>query len=227
MLTAIVVSFILIVWQTSRRDRNESFLRWRNTLHQLFEFYDANMENYEEIQEEVKALTWKASAVASIAPMSRNRCRELVSAINDKITDDAERWQNIKNPSAEQVEKARIGKYMGDYLVMLAHANLDHNMAHNLYKPLLRLRSILYRLLTILIASVIVVTMMVMETLARISEVFNAPLAIILIAWVMYVLIYLAIEVKRYAPTISPKTGLRITGSVSHYISWNPLWKAI
>jgi hypothetical protein len=31
-LTAIVVSFVLIVWQTSRRDRNESFLRWRNTL---------------------------------------------------------------------------------------------------------------------------------------------------------------------------------------------------
>ncbi|MFC1977997.1 hypothetical protein ACFLWS_07040, partial [Chloroflexota bacterium] len=129
-LAAIVVSFTLIVWQTSRRDRNESFLRWRNTLHQFFEFYDANMEKYEEIREEVMALTHEASAVASITPMSRSRFRELSSPISDKNTKDAEQSQTIRNPSPQQIEKALVGKYIGDYLVMLTHANFDHNMAH-------------------------------------------------------------------------------------------------
>jgi len=75
-LTAIVVSFVLIVWQTSRRDRSESFLRWRNTLHQMFEFYDANMEKFKEVRDEVKILTYEASEVASMAPLSLNRCKD-------------------------------------------------------------------------------------------------------------------------------------------------------
>lgn len=197
-LTAIVVSFVLIVWQTSRRDRNESFLRWRNTLHQLFELYDANLEKIMEIQKEVMVLTSEASEAASIAPMDINRFRELSKKILDKVIPFSEQVQDIENPTQEQVEKAKLYKLIMDLLVMLAHANLDHNMAHNLYKPLLRLRSILYRLLTILIASIIVVTMMVTETSAGISGVFNAPLAIILIAWVVYVLINLGIEIKRF-----------------------------
>jgi len=197
-LTAIIVSFVLIVWQTSRRDRSESFLRWRNTLHQLFEFYDENMEKYKEIRKEVLVLTYEASAVASIAPMSRNRCRELISAISDKIVKDAEQLQNIQNPSNEQVEKARVGKYMEDYLVMLVHANLDHNIAHNLYKGLLDLRGLLYRLLGVLGVSIVLVAITVTTTTVEISDIFNAPLATVLILWVIYLLIHLGIRIKKF-----------------------------
>jgi len=198
-LTAIVISFVLIIWQTSRRDRSESFLRWRNTLHQLFEFYETNLEKLMEIREDVIVLTREAYEVASIAPMSFERCRELIPKLMDKITRDTEQLQDIKNPSNEQVEKARLLKYMGDYLVMLAHANFDHNIAHNLYKGLLRLRGLLYRLVFVLIVSLVVVTIAVTTTSAGISDIFNAPLALVLIVWVIYVLVHLGTEIKRFS----------------------------
>jgi len=197
-LTAIVVSFALIIWQTSRRDRSESFLRWRNTLHQLFEFYDANLEKNMDIRKEVMELTFEASAVPSIAPMSLDRCRELTSAVLNKITEDSEQLQDIENPSDEQVEKARVRKYIGDYLVMLVHANFDHNVAHYLYKGLLHLRSLLYRLLCVMGISIVVVMITVTTATAGISDVFNAPIALVLVVWVIYLLIYLGIRIKRF-----------------------------
>lgn len=195
-LTAIVVSFVLIVWQTSRRDRSESFLRWRNTLKQLVEFYNANLEKLMEVWKEVTTLTQEASAVASMAPMSFSRFKELISPISDKITEYAKQTQNIQNPSSEQVEKARVYAYMSDYLVTLAHVNFDHNVAHNLYNGVLGLRGLLYRLLSVLIACIVVVTIAATTASAKISDIFNTPLALILVAWAIYVLISLGIEVK-------------------------------
>ena len=48
-LTAIVVSFVLITWQSSRQERSTSFWRWRNSLHQLSDCFDANLEVLPEI----------------------------------------------------------------------------------------------------------------------------------------------------------------------------------
>jgi hypothetical protein len=198
-LTAIVVSFVLVVWQTSRRDRSESFLRWRNTLHQLFNYYDANLEKLLEINKEMMELTSEASAIASIKPMSAKRYRELTSKVLNKITEHQKQLlKDVRSPSHEQVEKGRLYKDIGDYLVMLTHAHLDHNIAHNLYKGLLDLRGLLYRLLSILIACIVVVTIAATTTPAGISDLFNAPLALILIAWAIYVLIRLGIEIKRF-----------------------------
>jgi len=156
-LTAIVVSFALIVWQTSRRDRSESFLRWRNTLHQFVEFYDANLEKLTEYSKEVIPFTYEAHAVATMAPMSLDRYRKLTLTIVGKLTEGAKQSQNIKNPSVEQLAKLKARKYLGDYFVLLTHANFDHNVAHNLYKGLLDLRALLYRLLSLLIACIVVV----------------------------------------------------------------------
>jgi len=197
-LTAIVVSFVLIVWQTSRRDRGESFLRWRNTLHQLFELYDANLERIMEIREEVMVLTTEASAAASIAPMDINRFRELTNKILDKIIPFSEQVQDIKNPTQEQVIKAKLYKLIMDLLVMLTHANFDHNVAHYSYKLLLSLRGLLYRILAVFIVCVGVVVMSATITSAGISDMLNAPLAFVLVVWVIYVLVHLGIEIKRF-----------------------------
>jgi hypothetical protein len=198
-LTAIVVSFVLIVWQTSRRDRSESFLRWRNTLRQFIEFYNANAnpEKLKEVQNEVNTLIYEASQVAFFAPMNLGRCGELISAISNKITKYLEQSQRIKNPSAEQVEKVRVNAYMNDYLVTLTHVNFDHNVAHNLYDGVLGLRGLLYRLLSVLIACIVVVTIAATTASVKISDIFNTSLALILVAWAIYVLIHLGIEIKR------------------------------
>lgn len=197
-LTAIVVSFALIVWQTSRRDRSESFLRWRNTLHQIFEFYDTNLEKLMEIREDIMVLTYEASEVASITPMSLERFKQLTSNIIRILTEDAKRILEIRNPTEEQLEKAKLGKYLMDYLVMLAHASFDHNVAHNLYLGLLLLRGLLYRLLCILGVSIVLVAITVTTTTVGISDVFIAPLAIVLILWVIYLLVHLGIIIKKF-----------------------------
>ena len=197
-LTAILVSFVLIVWQTSRRDRSESFLRWRNTLHQLFEFYDANLEKYMDISEDVMVFTVEASEAASITPMGLKRYRELASKIMEKLAVDARIEQEIKNPTPEQIEKAKIGNYLMDYFVLLTHANFDHNVAHNLYRGLLGLRGLLYRLLCVLGVSIIIVAITVTTNTVRISDIFNTPLAVVLILWVIYLLFCLGIRIKKF-----------------------------
>jgi hypothetical protein len=195
-LTAIVVSFVIIIWQTSRRDRSESFLRWKNTSQQLIQFYDANLEKFKEVQNEVMALTLEASAVAFRTPISFERFIELTSPLMDKIGKAAKLLGGIKNPSAEQVEKAKLYTYMSDYIVTLTHVNFEHNVAHNLYKGLLDLRGLLYRLLSLLILCVIVVAIAATTTTTEISDTFNAPLALILVGWAIYLLVRLGMEIK-------------------------------
>lgn len=197
-LTAIIVSFSLLVWQTSRRDRSESFLRWRSVLNQLFEFYDAHMEEIFEIKDDIKNLTWEGAAVSAISPMSRERCKTLVSITFDKITRQSEQDMNIKNLTKEQLFRAKAGTYITNYLVLLVHANLDHNIAHNLYKGLLRLRGLLYRLLFILIISITVTFIANVRTSFQISDTLNIPIALVLIIWVVYVFIQLGFEVKKF-----------------------------
>ena len=101
-------------------------------------------------------------------------------------------------PSPEQVEKARIGKYILDYIVMLTHANFDHNVAHNLYPGLLRLRGLLYRLLCVLGVSTVIVAITITTNTVGISDTLNAPLVIVLILWVLYLLSHLGISIKKF-----------------------------
>ncbi len=98
----------------------------------------------------------------------------------------------------EFLEKSKLGKYLMDLFVMLTHANLDHNVAHNLYKGLLELRELLFRLLGILGISILFFIMTVTTNSVGMSDLFNTPLVLILIAWVLYLLCYLGISIKKF-----------------------------
>ena len=102
-LTAIVVSFVLITWQSSRQERSKSFWRWRNALLELSNYFDANVEVLAEITRDVMELTLESAAVALISPMPRNKFKELSTEIWNKITKVGEAIQNIKAPSKEEL----------------------------------------------------------------------------------------------------------------------------
>lgn len=196
-LTAIVVSFVLITWQSSRQERSTSFWRWRNSLHQLSDCFDANLEVLPEIVGDIIKLTWEASKAALVAPMPRDRLKEYNIKVWNKITKVTEKLQGIKEPTDEQVARARAYKDISNHLVVLTHANFEHNLTHYLYRRVLSLRGLLYRLLVVLIVSILVVAIGVTTTSMQISDIFNAPLATVLILWVIYVLIHLGLEIKR------------------------------
>lgn len=196
-LTAIVVSFVLITWQSSRQERSTSFWRWRNSLHQLCDCFDANLEVLPEIKRDIMKLTWEASTAALVAPMPRDRLKEYNIKVWNEITKVTEKLQGIKEPTNEQVARARAYKDISNHLVVLTHANFEHNLAHYLYRRVLSLRGLLYRLLVVLIVSILVVAIGVTATSMRISDIFNAPLVAVLILWVIYVLTHLGLEIKR------------------------------
>lgn len=120
-LTAIIVSFVLIAWQSSRQERSTSYWRWRYILHQLFDFYDANLEVLWEMREEVAELTGASSAVALVDPMPRDNLKELTNKVWSKITSGLEELQGVKRPSDEQVKKGRAYTDITNYLVDLYH----------------------------------------------------------------------------------------------------------
>jgi len=196
-LTAIVVSFVLITWQSSRQERSASYWRWRKAFLELFDSFDTNLESLAEIAKDIVVLTTEASAAALIAPMPRDRLKELVPSTLNKVAAVLERLKSIKDPSKEDFRKGRAYKDIGIYLVDLATANLEHNISHYLYRRVLSLRGLLYRLLVVLIASILIVVIGVTNTSIGISNTLNTPLAAVLIAWVMYVLILLGREIRR------------------------------
>ena len=59
------------------------------------------------------------------------------------------------------------------------------------------MRGLLYRLLVVLLASILVVVLGATTTSIEIPDVFNTPLAIVLIGWVTYMLICLGREIRR------------------------------
>lgn len=196
-LTAIVVSFVLITWQSSRQERSASYWRWRDALLKLLDTFDVNLESLKEIAEDIVVLTTEASAAALIAPMPRDRLKELVLSTLNKVAAVLERLKSIKEASKENLKKGRAYNDIGTYLVHLATANLEHNISHYLYRRVLSLRGLLYRLLVVLIVSILIVVIGVTNTSIGISDTFNTPLAAVLIAWVMYVLILLGREIRR------------------------------
>jgi len=196
-LTAIVVSFVLITWQSSRQERSTSFWRWRNSLHQLSDCFDANLEVLPEIVEDIMKLTWEAAEASLVSPMPRDRLKEYNIKVWNKITKVTEKLQGIKELTNEHVVKGRAYKDIGNHIVVLTHANFEHNLAHYLYRRVLSLRGLLYRLLVVLIVSILVVTIGVTTTSMQISDIFNAPLSAVLILWVIYVLTHLGLEIKR------------------------------
>jgi len=60
------------------------------------------------------------------------------------------------------------------------------------------LRGLLYRLLFLLIACIVVVAIAATTTSTEVSDIFNAPLALILVGWAIYLLVRLGIEIKGF-----------------------------
>lgn len=196
-LTAIVVSFVLITWQSSRQERSTSYWRWRDALLKLLDTFDVNVESLKEIAGDIVVLTTEASAAALIAPMPRDRLKELVPSTLNKVAAMLERLKSIKEHSKEDLKKGRAYNDIGTYLVHLATANLEHNISHYLYRRVLSLRTLLYRLLVVLIVSILIVAMGVTKPSVEIIDIYNMPIAAVLIAWVIYVLILLGREIRR------------------------------
>lgn len=197
-LTAIVVSFVLIIWTWSRQQRSTGFWRFRDALHQLSDSFDANLEVLPEIVKDIIKLTWEAAAASLVSPMPYDRFKKLSNKVWSKLTEVIERLQGIKNPSDEQVEKGRAYKDIGNYLVVLTTANFEHRIGHNAYDQILRLLGLLYRLLAVLTVSIVTVATSVTTTSKGIPDVFNVPLVIVLIGWFVYLLILLGIEMAGF-----------------------------
>ena len=142
-------------------------------------------------------LTWEASAAALVAPMPRDRLKEYDIKLWKEIPKVLEKLQGIKELSKEDLKKVRAYYDIQNPLVDLSSANFEHNLAHYLYRRVLGLRGLLYRMLVVLIVSILIVAIAVTTTSMQISDIFNAPLAAVLIAWVIYVLIRLGLEIKR------------------------------
>lgn len=183
-LTAIVVSFVLIIWQFSRKERSDNFTRWRETLDQLDKFFVENIESLKGILPELSQLILASSRVSLWNPMPIEKITELFNEVEDKL--QKEKWAQVG-----------IYKQISNYLTPLLTAGLEHIISNNMSLRILNLRRLFYRLLAVLMAGVIVVALGNTATSLGISDVFNLPLVVILIAWFMYVLIYLGGEIKR------------------------------
>ena len=190
-LTAIVVSFVLIIWQWSREARSSAFWRWRNALDKLVEFFDAKLGLLWDICDEVKELSEKSAEVSLITPMPRDKFKELIDKVFSKMAKSDEELQEEKEPSKEEVLKQQAYMYISNYLPVLTTANFEHRISHNAFKQVERLEGLLYRLLALLSASVLTVAVSVTNASKGISDVFNAPLAVILLIWFVYVLVQL------------------------------------
>jgi hypothetical protein len=196
-LTAIVISFSLIIWQTSRRDRTESFVRWRNILNQFMEFFDKNIEYFPGLEKNIITLMYGSASVSSISPMSREEFKKLSMPIFDKCEENAKRDMGISDPNKDQIHKAQTEMYLGNYLVLLTHANFDHNLARYLYKRLFELRGLLYRLLIILGFSILLVTFSVIKLSNSISDSLNVPVAFVLVLCVIYILTKIGLNIRK------------------------------
>ena len=196
-LTAIVVSFVLITWQSSRQERSTSYWRWRDALLKLFDAFDSNKESLKEITKELMTITKEAAAAALIVPMPRDRLNELIPSTFNKIGEILNGLRLIKDPANEDIKKGRAYHDIDTCLIHLATANLEHTISHYLYRRVLSLRGLLYRLLVVLIVSILIVTMGVTKTSVEMLDIFNAPIAAVVIAWVIYVLIYLGREIRK------------------------------
>ena len=195
-LTAIVVSFVLVIWQWSREARSSAFWRWRNALDQLVKFFDVNLEVLWGIREEIAELTLESSAVSLVSPMPRNKLKELINKVDDKLPNVEEEQKEIKEPSDKEIAYHQACMYVSGYLTVLLTAGFEHIISHDAYKQILRLEGLLYKLLILLAASVLTVAISVTNTSVGVSDTFNAPLAVILFVWFIYVLIKLGLEIR-------------------------------
>lgn len=198
-LTAIVVSFVLVIWQWSREARSSAFWRWKNALEQLVKFFDAKLKLLWDVRDEVEELTWKSAEVSLITPMPRDKFKELIDKVFSKLAKSDEELQEGKEPSKEEVLKQQAYMYLSNYLPVLTTANFEHRISHNAFKQILRLKGLLYKLLILLAASVLTVSISVTNMVAGVSDAFNAPLAVILFVWFIYVLIKLGREIRAIA----------------------------
>jgi len=195
-LTAIVVSFVLITWQWSRQERSTSFWRWINALRQLTDSFDAKVEVLLELSKEIMQFTAEASGVSLVSPMPRERFIELTVKILNKANRLLNKINGLKMPSAEEVAKGRACSDITHYIILLTTANFEHRLSHDAYQRILKLRGLLYQLLVVLTASILVVAIAVTTVSKVIPDVFNAPLATVLLGWFVCVLIRLGTEIR-------------------------------
>jgi hypothetical protein len=183
-LTAIVVSFTLIVWQLSRRDRSENFIHFRETLEQLDEVFKRNIALLTGMLPELSRLLLAGSRVSVVNPMPIGKITELFNDVENKL-------------QSEKFKQVDVCKKISNLLTPLLSYGVVHIESYNMSLQMLKLRRLFYRLLVVLMAGVTIVALANTSTSLAILDVFNLPLATILVAWFIYVLVSLVREIKR------------------------------
>jgi predicted DNA repair protein MutK len=183
-LTAIVVSFTLIVWQLSRRDRSDNFIHFRETLDRLDNVFSENVGSLMGMLPELSRLLLVAHRVSAVNAMPIEKITELFNAVEEKL-------------QVEKFNQVEVCKKISNLLTPLLSYCIAFTVSCNMVSTVLRLRRLLYRLLAVLIAGVTFVALANTATSLAVSDTINLPLVAVLIAWFIYVLVSLAREIKR------------------------------
>lgn len=190
-LTAIVVSFVLILWQFSRQGRAAAFWRWSEDLDHLIDFVDARLGKLGDVEEKLIEFTKEAGGVNIVNPMPRDKFVKLKDGIFNKMSSE----QDLLRTG--DVDKAKNEMIVAVYLKKLTASYFQHKLSHESYENILSLKALVYRLLVLLAANVFFICLAASTVIDKISDAFTTPLAAVLIAWVMYVLILLGREIRR------------------------------
>ena len=196
-LTAIVISFLFIIWQSSHQGRDTAYWHWRDSLERLCDLFDTKLEVLWDIREEVSNFTHNAKAVSIVTPMSSKDIIEIKDKLLDKISAILNSMQGIAQPTEEDLIRGRAYNDVGTYLTDLITANFSHRLSHERYRMILDLKLLAYRLLALLAASLMLVGVTASTSSTGIPDTFNPPAAIILIGWCMYLFIWLGYEMRK------------------------------
>lgn len=118
-LTAIVVSFVLIVWQFSTKDRNDNFRQWRKTYEQLDGVFRENIESLEAMLPELSRLLLAATRVSLINPMPIEKITELFNEVEEKL-------------QQEEYKQVEIYKQISNLLTPLLTYGIGHNTSNRM-----------------------------------------------------------------------------------------------
>ena len=140
----------------------------------------------------------EAAKVTVVESMSPEKFNEISSGVSKAMEPDILRaTQGIEQFSTEE-DVIRYRAYMEvlTLIANLANARLSHNVSHELYKTILNLLKLIGRLVIVLGASVLLVLVAASTALDGISDALNAPIAITLIGWILWLLVCLFREIK-------------------------------
>ena len=125
---------------------------------------------------ELTRLLSAAHRVSQVNPMPLKLLTEIFTEVEEKL-------------QTEKLKQIEVCRKISDLLTPLLGYGIGHIEGHSMVNQVLRLRGLLYRLLSVLIAGIAIVALANTATSLKIPDELNFPLILILIVWLFYVLI--------------------------------------